>query len=149
MLLFESTFSFTQITYLMAYCIYTAASVTMQDIKTGDEGAQSKMQTFLKALQEGITTCPIVQRSLDIITDGLRGPLSAPSQSQPSGVLTGSLYQERNYLPAFPYPNMDTDHSMYTSHGAADTDNFPLLDCFPETLYDGLGSESDWFFPQA
>ncbi|OAA55544.1 Transcription factor [Niveomyces insectorum RCEF 264] len=73
LLLLEQTFGFSRITYLMAYCVYTGASVMVQDVKLGDEAASRKIQTFLRALRLGVTSCPLVQRSLDIITESLRG----------------------------------------------------------------------------
>ncbi|PVH70719.1 hypothetical protein DL98DRAFT_436466, partial [Cadophora sp. DSE1049] len=74
-LLVEKTFGFTRITYLMAYCIYTGASVLLPDDKSGDRDARARIDTFLRALEGGRTTCPMVQRSLDIIINS-RGSMT-------------------------------------------------------------------------
>ncbi|KJR88101.1 uncharacterized protein SPSK_07014 [Sporothrix schenckii 1099-18] len=77
LLLLERTFGFHHITYLMAYCVYTGASVLVQDMKQSrhrrrqDTAAASKIQTFLRALRQGMASCPLVRRSLDIITASL------------------------------------------------------------------------------
>ncbi|CAK7221733.1 hypothetical protein SBRCBS47491_004627 [Sporothrix bragantina] len=72
LLLLERTFGFRRITYLMAYCVYTGASVLVQDVKQGcDAAAAAKIQTFLRALRLGVASCPLVRRSLDIITASL------------------------------------------------------------------------------
>lgn len=76
LLLHETTFGFHRVTYLMAYCIYTSASVSLADVKTGDKDASKRMQTFLRALQGGLATCPVLQRSLDIIGNGLKPDFS-------------------------------------------------------------------------
>jgi hypothetical protein len=71
LLLLEKTFGFTRITYLMGYCIYTGASVLVHDVRSGDYGARMKMQTFLRALRLGVKSCPLLARSLAIITHSL------------------------------------------------------------------------------
>lgn len=147
-LLLEKTFGFSRITYLMAYCIYTAASVMMQDVKKGDFEAHVKMQTFLQALRQGITTCPVVQRSLDIITNGLRSEsMTVPLAS--CEVPTDQSTMARNYLPAFPYRDLDVDCGVDFGQSSMDLDGFSLLDCFPEVQYDNMGTGGEWFLPSA
>lgn len=82
----EKVFGFGRITYLMAYCIYTAASVSLADVKAGDPGAVRRMQTFLRALQGGLATCPVLQRSLDIIAIGLKPDNQATVSSRTAQV---------------------------------------------------------------
>ena len=65
------TFGVDHITYLQAYCIYTAASVLVKDVNAGDPTATKKMGTLLNALHGGMRTCPILSRSIDIIENGL------------------------------------------------------------------------------
>ena len=86
LLLVETSFGFTRITYLMAYCIYTSASVLLNDVNAGDREAREGMDTLLRALRGGIATCPVLQRSLDIITNNLRPVKSAaPARASPAG----------------------------------------------------------------
>jgi len=134
LLLLERTFGFTRVTYLMGYCIYTGASVMIHDVKAGDTDATQKMQTFLRALQQGTTTCPILQRSLDIINNCLKADPNpytgnVPRPEDAFNALNG------NYLPAFPY--LDLQHGADSSDQAVDLnfmdlDGFSLLDSFPE-----------------
>lgn len=145
--LLEKTFGFSKITYLMAYCIYTGASVMMQEVKRDDLQANIKMQTFLKALRQGITTCPVVQRSLDIITDGLRSENPNAAASKASGNGAGQSLVARNYLPAFPYRDLDADGAVDANLGGMDLDGFSMLDCFPENHFDSLGAGGEWFMP--
>jgi hypothetical protein len=133
----------------MAYCIYTAASVMMQDVKTGDIDANIKMQTFLHALRQGITTCPVVQRSLDIITSGLRADavnLGASRMSNVGGIRPGESIVRRNYLPAFPYRDLDMGMRMDSNGPSLDLDGFSLLDSFPENHLDSM-TPGEWFLP--
>lgn len=144
LLLLEKTFGFTRITYLIAYCIYTGASVMVQDVKVGDVHAGIMMQTFLRALKQGQRTCPLLQRSMEIINNGLRSEMprftSTNGQPDPDNLLT------RNYLPAFPYRDfqMEFSHANQMS-GGMDLDSFSLLDSYPENHIDtGIGS---WYMP--
>ncbi|OAA66455.1 Transcription factor [Niveomyces insectorum RCEF 264] len=72
LLLLGRTFGYTRITYLVAYCIYTGASVIVSDVRSGDAAAARSIQTFLHALTEGRASCPLVERSIDIINSGLQ-----------------------------------------------------------------------------
>ena len=145
MLLLEKTFGFTRISYLIAYCVYTGASVIMQDVKRGDLDANIKMQTFLQCLRQSTTTCPIVQRSLDIITNGLRSEPATVPQTELDATAAEQAPLASNYLPAFPYQGQDLDYGHNASQGM-NMDGFTLLDSFPETQYNGFGSGGAWFF---
>ncbi|OGM50324.1 hypothetical protein ABOM_001034 [Aspergillus bombycis] len=149
LLLFERSFGFTRITYLMSYCIYTGASVLMQDVKKGDFDAQVKIQTFLQALRQGTTACPVVQRSLHIITNSLRADATNVPDARLACAPTGQTPLARNYLPAFPYPDIDVGYSTNLNRGSTDLDGFTLLDCFPETQYGVMDSGGECFFPSA
>ncbi|KFY36674.1 hypothetical protein V495_07690 [Pseudogymnoascus sp. VKM F-4514 (FW-929)] len=137
LLLLETTFGFNKITYLMAYCIYTGASAMVQDVKSGELEAKVKMSTFLRALNGGLKTCPIVQRSIDIINNSLQGSQAwmpeidnaAPDNSM------------RNYLPAFPYRDAQMDPSNESNYNFIDLDAFALLDSFPENHIDAVTGE--------
>lgn len=149
LLLFERSFGFTRITYLMSYCIYTGASVLMQDVKKGDFDAQVKIQTFLQALRQGTTACPVIQRSLHIITNSLRADATNLTGARPACAPTGPTPLARNYLPAFPYPDLDLGYNTTLNRGNTDLNGFPLLNCFPETQYGIMGSAGECFFPTA
>lgn len=125
----------------MAYCIYTGASAIIQDVKGGDHLASRKMETFLRALRGGLSTCPVVQRSLDIINSSLQKPTSA--LSQPIGDATEGHAQ--NYLPAFPNHDSQVDLATGNNLATSDLDAFNFLDCFPENHIDmDLG---EWYLP--
>lgn len=147
MLLFEKTFGFTRITYLIAYCVYTAASVMVHDVNKGDVDA--KMMTFLRALKEGITTCPVVQRSLDIINNGLKSGVNNATQA---GLETFNNAHDPalagNYLPAFPYQAPDMAFGADPSLQSMEFEE-SLLDCFPEAQFADLEASGTWFFPTA
>lgn len=125
----------------MAYCIYTAASAMIQDVKAGDLEASTKMSTFLRALKGGVTTCPVVQRSLDIINNSLQA-----SPPQPTSSITDATETlGRNYLPAFPYRDAPVDFMNEGDFSTMDLDAFSLLDCFPENHI--LEGSSEWYMP--
>ncbi|KAF9776505.1 hypothetical protein IL306_005288 [Fusarium sp. DS 682] len=145
--LLEKTFGFTRISYLIAYCVYTAASVVMQDVKNGNLDANAKMQTFLHCLRQGTTTCPIVQRSLDIITNRLRSENVLVPQAVPEDIsLEQSASMASNYLPAFPYHDAGLNYSQDMNQGDFSLDNFTLLDSFPEAQYNSSFPGGEWFF---
>ncbi len=129
----------------MAYCIYTGASVMVQDVKLGDLEASRKIQTFLRALKQGVMSCPLVQRSLDIINTSLHTekPYYAPAEDNSAAA---EALMTRNYLPAFPYRDLQVDYvSGAPPMGAMDLDAFSLLDCFPENHIDNIPGE--WYMP--
>ncbi|CAK7216506.1 hypothetical protein SCUCBS95973_002821 [Sporothrix curviconia] len=95
LLLLERTFGFRRITYLMAYCVYTGASVLVQDVKQGcDAAAAAKIQTFLRALRLGVASCPLVRRSLDIITASLGSTAAAAADKEDVVVVEASEASE-------------------------------------------------------
>lgn len=109
LVLFESTFGLTHMTYLTAYCAYTAATVAMLDLHDHIEGSQQRVNTYLRILYGVRTSCPGIQRSIDIIIDGFsRVTPAAPSAPMPPTSQPGVM-QERmegfDMLPAFPFDN--------------------------------------------
>jgi hypothetical protein len=145
MLLFEKTFGFVRITYLIAYCIYTAASVMMQDVRSGDLEAGSRMETLLRALRQGRRTCPVLQRSLDIITNGIDANSDTVGQARPEFSVANDGSTFSNYLPAFPYQDHDTYLGGNLSQEAIDFGG-SLLDCYPEAQYANLETSMGWDF---
>lgn len=115
----------------------------MQDVKRGDSEANFKMMTFLKALKQGISTCPLVQRSLDIITNGLQSEVNTNTETALEDVIT-----DQSYLPAFPYydPSLSNNAGLYQQGIAFDD---PLLDCFPEAHFSNEETSRTWFYPVA
>lgn len=143
LLLLEKTFGFNRITYLMSYCIYTAASVMIKDVKAGDLEANGKMKTFLRALKQGTNTCPLTQRSLDIINNNLQ--FNTPRRPSLNGIPTTEGTAMTNYLPAFPYLGLDVrTESLDRNPTGMDLDGFSLLDSFPEQHIDA--ATGGWYF---
>lgn len=143
LLLLERTFGFSRITYLMAYCIYTATSAMIQDVKSGDIDAKAKMSTFLRALRIGVKSCPIVQRSIDIINNSLQ---STSPELTSVNEHNGTDGHFRNYLPAFPYRDVRGDYANETHFGGMELDTFSLLDSFPENHIDNTVT-TEWYWP--
>ncbi len=110
----------------------------VQDVKLGDLEATRRIQTYVRALTQGVTTCPLVQRSLDIITNSLR---SRPTYIAPQE--DGVDAVSRNYLPAFPYREMQIDFAE-AQLGPMDIDAFSMLDSFPEQHLDHV---TEWYMP--
>ncbi|KAH8879521.1 hypothetical protein GQ53DRAFT_738654 [Thozetella sp. PMI_491] len=144
LLLLEGTFGFTRITYLVVYCIYTGASIMVQDVLAGDIEASIEMQTFLRALKQVTTTCPLAQRSIDIITNGLRSDTARNFANRAEE--GGGGYMAPNYLPAFPYRHGDVDYTGSTVVEGIDLDGFRLLDCFPENNFENSDMVGGWYF---
>lgn len=109
LVLFETTYGLTHMTYLSAYCAYTAATVAMLDLHDHIEGSQQRVNTYLRILYGVRTSCPGIQRSIDIIIDGFsRVTPAAPSTMAPATSQPG-ITQDRvegfDMLPAFPFDN--------------------------------------------
>jgi len=104
LLLLETTFGLTHVTYLMAYCAYTAATVAMLDMHDGTEGSQARVNTYLRALYGVRTSCPGIQRSIDIVIKAFE--YRKPSHPQPPTTSTQVAVErapEPDQLPAFPF----------------------------------------------
>jgi hypothetical protein len=96
------------------------------------------MRTFQRALQSSVTTCPVVQRSLDIINNSLTSQTHdfdtshAAETAETADTATAEPSAGR-YLPAFPVPESEVvnyDFNFNTEN--LDLDNLSLLNCFPE-----------------
>jgi hypothetical protein len=130
-IILDKTFGVTRLTYLIIYCIYTGASVIVQDVKAGDLEAKSKMETFLGALRGGVSTCPLVQRSIDIITNSTKPNSRGPDAAHLPDISHVNTSTGR-YLPAFPFPETQSNFDHSLGSASMDLDAFTLLDCFPE-----------------
>jgi hypothetical protein len=144
LLLYEKTFGFENITYLMAYCIYTGATALLQDVKAGSQDASAKIRTFTRALRQGLKKCPLLQRSLDNIEKGMQ----STHASQPTVPTFQTLQDPNNhaFISAFPYYDYPGANSNDTNvdFGHANGAISSMLDCFPE-VYVG---NSDWWPPR-
>ncbi|KAL4779966.1 fungal-specific transcription factor domain-containing protein [Aspergillus varians] len=141
LLLLEKTFGFNRITYMIAYCIYTAVSVMIKDVKAGDLEANRKMQTFLRALTQATKFCPLIQRSLDIINNSLQS--RTPRLASLDEIPTAEGIEDANYLPAFPYLDMENQFTADRNLAAVDLDTFSFLDSFPEQH---INTATEWYF---
>ncbi|KAF2023467.1 hypothetical protein EK21DRAFT_105276 [Setomelanomma holmii] len=144
--LFESTFDLCNITYLLGYCIYTGASVLLEEAKKNSNSAQAVLGTFLRALNSGMRRCRLLERSLNIIVKEM-GRLQ-PTTSQSSFPERSSRFEASSaigtYVPAFPFVDvaatMDFDMDPYFDR--SDALFMHSLDSFPEMQMD-LGSIFD------
>ncbi|KAK6004300.1 hypothetical protein QM012_009150 [Aureobasidium pullulans] len=134
-LLLELTFGLDNITYLMGYCIYTGASAILEDAKKADGAANATMQNYLRALNAGMSRCPLLERSLHIIIKGLKQtapPRYPDNTGQPDQAMVNS------YIPAFPYldPGSTDNINMDVYFDVNNLDPMSMLDCFPELQTD-------------
>lgn len=139
-LLLESTFGLENITYLMGYCIYTGASVTLEDVKKNNDAAHATLRTFLRALNTGMRRCRLLERSLNIIIK----EMSYSSSSSEQNIFAGRAVQAESapvtsgYIPAFPYidPAAGMDLSIDGHFNRTDLSSMQVLDCYPEMQMD-------------
>jgi hypothetical protein len=137
-LLFESTFDLANITYLMGYCIYTGASVILEDAAKDSEAAHATLRTFLRALNTGMRRCRLLERSLNIIVkemSRLQPTLNSVSDDATQVDLPPGM---SGHVPAFPFVDsaitMDLDMNSYFGH--ADSGFMQSLDSYPEMQMD-------------
>jgi hypothetical protein len=116
---YGNTFGFNRIPYLMSYCIYTAATIVMEDLKDGFSGDRERIEMFLEALECAKVSCPGIQQSIDIIRRNLSptmptsNPVMIPNYIQAHPVMDPSI-------PTFPFLPMEGmaagDYGMLSSN---------------------------------
>lgn len=142
LLLLEKTFTFANITYMMAYCVYTGASAILPDARDGNLEACAKIQTFIRALEGSLQRCPLTKRSLKIIEKGLK-KTPTPAATLDSQTIDMAP-PAPTYIPAFPYVGMDGHFDMNADFGfGMNMDQLSGLDCFPEAH---MSSENTMMF---
>lgn len=102
LLLLENTLGFSYVTYLMAYCAYTAATVALCDMKDGIAGAGKKVNTFLRALYSVCSSCPGIRKSIDIIIKNFDIVPEVQNISTPMNITPAEII-DFNPFPAFPF----------------------------------------------
>lgn len=145
--LFEDTFGFTRFTYLIVYCIYTGSSVLVKDVRSGDQSAAKLLQTYLRAMNEGVTSCPVIQRSLDIVMNGL----NLNSQSSVRDPDSGNASAPEVWPSSAPQPsNAPTADDFTTAHpglnSAEDTSLSSLPSLYP-AMDDGTNHPLNSWMP--
>jgi hypothetical protein len=140
-LLLETTFGLDNITYLMGYCIYTGASVSLEDAKKTNNAEHSTLRTFLRALNCGMRRCQLLERSLNIIIKKMSHAFYSNDLIGNRASFADTASNTSGYIPAFPYIDpigtggMDLDWCF----SGTDMSSMNLLDCFPETQMDWTG----------
>ncbi|KAJ5100572.1 hypothetical protein N7456_006624 [Penicillium angulare] len=123
--LYERAFKFQNQTYLVSYCVYTAATIDIQQIRHEDHAiataAAKRLSTTLKMLESEAQQTPGIKRSIDIIKSHLnqwpevaaRQKTTTCSSGQPSwnsnqilashrsSTSSGQVANGRNALPSY------------------------------------------------
>lgn len=95
----------------MSYCAYIAGTVAVQDVKDHIDGARQKVNTALRVLSAIRTSCPGIQRSMDIIAQCLATVSSDPTPTSQS-TQTQAVREEIavfDQMPTFPLNDFDFD----------------------------------------
>lgn len=71
------SFNYKNQTYLLSYCVYTAATIEVTQMKQGDSGAAERLETTLRMLETEAEQTPGIQKSIIIITNQLQDFLSS------------------------------------------------------------------------
>ncbi|ETS77652.1 hypothetical protein PFICI_09714 [Pestalotiopsis fici W106-1] len=146
-LLQERTHGLPKLSFLSAYCIYTAASVLVQDAKAGEPVASRRINTFLRTLATPAKTCTLMQRSMDIITSSLNSEAATPLPVTKSEQTSDNNPLTRQCLPAFLYQDTHLDYAAGPNVGGMDLDASSLLDCYPEQHMESSSSTGNWYMP--
>ncbi|GAB7336650.1 hypothetical protein MBLNU13_g10334t2 [Cladosporium sp. NU13] len=81
-MLYSKTFNLSRMTYLISYCVYSAATVNVDQMRSPDlqdrEAAAARLGVSLKILEREARQTPGVRRSIDIIRRQLRTWTPAP-----------------------------------------------------------------------
>jgi hypothetical protein len=74
--LYGKTYGYNVMTYLVSYCVYTAATINVHDIKSANpdisRNAVSRLSVSLRVLEAEAKQTPGIRRSIDIIKSQLR-----------------------------------------------------------------------------
>ncbi|KAK4630950.1 hypothetical protein CLAFUR4_02897 [Fulvia fulva] len=100
--LYEKNMGLSHVLYLMAYATYIAATVTLLMVHDGVEGARAKVDFFLHEMHACRSSCPAIQKSIDII---VQGPEPRPVRTA-TGMNTPAVdvpRADQHPLPAFPF----------------------------------------------
>jgi hypothetical protein len=123
---YGQTFNFQNQTYLVSYCVYTAATIDIQQIRHEDaslaSAAATRLSTTLKMLESEARQTPGIKRSIDIIKSHLaqqdNGKPPDPQHFSSDGAQTKleavppalSLH-----IPTCPHPSYPIDSALATS----------------------------------
>lgn len=113
LLLYESTFGFSFVTYMQSYCAYIAATVAVMDLHDGLDGSRAKVGTFVRALCAAGPSCPGIRKSVDIII-GSCGNTQIPGSDGQGLVGLGSTVPQSEPLPAFPFDEQNDFYQLDT-----------------------------------
>lgn len=107
-------------------------------MKDGRPGTKKRFETFMRALNAIRTSCPGIQRSIDILTRGLNssdGPTTTASNEKGLAEETQSAPGQGPQMPAFPY----YDFSDCVETGSINP--FFDLDSFPQLWFDNFSED--------
>lgn len=112
------TFNFQNQTYLLSYCVYTAATVDIQQIRHEDaqlaSAAANRLSTTLKMLESEAKQTPGIKRSIDIIKSHLAqqpGKNREAARAFPPG--QAQIRMETRQSPA-PVPALEHSQGSYS-----------------------------------
>jgi hypothetical protein len=112
-LLYGRTFNFKLMTYLVSYCVYTAATINVHEIKSPDESvsqaAATRLSVSLNVLESEARQTPGVRRSIDIIKRQLR------SFAMPGMGLQGQQQQSQQPQAQAQHQQHQQQQQQYTS----------------------------------
>jgi hypothetical protein len=135
LLLLEKSFGLSFTTYIIAYTAYCAATVALQDLHEGVEGSQTRVNTYLRALYGVRSSCPGIQRSIDIIIRNLEK--RAPVVDTHTEAAKTPRLPDLDALPAFPF---DANCDL-VNFSAGDIDDFGIASM--DSFY-GIGNTPTW-----
>jgi len=153
LLLLERTFGFSRTTYLMAYCVYTGATVAVEDMNDGVMSAAESVSTFIRALEGASATCPVIGSSLDIIRtniaqkspERLAALSSVSNSSKMPQQLADGMAQNNSMMPAFPYQPVQMDYGPTNAFTVDPAISSSLLNSYPQHFVD---IRDDGWLPQ-
>lgn len=106
--IFDNSYGLTHVTYLLAYCAYTAATVTVLDMHDGVDGSPRAANSYLRALYGIRKGCPGIQPSIDIIVKAFDTGNSATYSPPCAQLGPSNTAISLDFLPASPFdPSME------------------------------------------
>lgn len=143
------SFNFQNQTYLVSYCVYTAATIDIQEIRHEDpalaQAAAGRLATTLKMLETEAKQTPGIKRSIDIIKSHLVQTEDRAKKAQPpvpSGQTQTNLEIRQQLLPpptpTYSQPPSYSETTLPTPPSQGHLES-PLLSRLPANMGAGAG----------
>lgn len=139
--IYGRTFNFRNQTYLISYCVYTAATVELQEMQRGSgsssRAAAERLATTMKMLESEARQTPGIRRSIDIIKSRMEARESSTQKEREVG--QGSASSAEYQMDSLVAPRSDAGSFPESGHHRQVSSNLNS----PKLFQDGVVPPGD------